>query len=142
MTIISGLKSYFLVIVALTSIVGSTIAAPQISNFVNGGSSSDQSSFIPDASAQLLPYPVDHHLKIKEKVGDPLRIEENIDDADQHCEMSCKYIEYKPGSKGRAGLAFITDTPVDLSGAKKVQFFLMEMLFSKRSLLYRQVWSH
>ncbi len=66
-----------------------------------------------------------HHLKIKEKVGDPLRIEEEINDGDRHCEMGCKYIEYKPGSKGRAGLAFNTDSPVDFSGAKRVTFFLM-----------------
>jgi len=39
--------------------------------------------------------------------------------------MECKYIEYKPGPKGKGGLAFNTDTPLDLSGAKKVRFFLM-----------------
>jgi K319L-like, PKD domain len=123
------IKSYFLVIVALASVAGSAIAAPYISNFANVGSSSssssEPSSLIPDASAQSVPYRVDHHLKIKEKVGDPVRIEENINDGEQHCEMSCKYIEYKPGSRGRAGLAFLTDAPVDLSGAQKVHFFLM-----------------
>jgi hypothetical protein len=125
--ITTTIKSYFLVIVALSSIAGSALAAPYIPNIANigsSGSSGDQ-SVIPDASAQSVPYRVDHHLKIKEKVGDPVRIEENINDGEQHCEMSCKYIEYRPGAKGRAALAFIADTPADLSGAKRVHFFLM-----------------
>jgi hypothetical protein len=125
MTLAAALKSYFLIIVALASIVGSTLAVPYISNLVNVSSDSDSSTLVPDASAQSLPFKVDHHLKIKEKVGDPLRIEEEINDGDRHCEMSCKYIEYKPGSKGKAGLAFNTDNPVDFSGAKRVHFFLM-----------------
>ena len=125
MTLAAALKSYFLIIVALASIVGSTLAVPYISNLVNVSSDSDSSNLIPDASAQSLPFKVDHHLKIKEKVGDPLRIEEEINDGDRHCEMNCKYIEYKPGSKGKAGLAFNTDNPVDFSGAKRVHFFLM-----------------
>src|SRR5918997_6595812 len=127
--ITTTIKSYFLVIVALSSIAGSALAVPYISNVATIGSSSSgssgSSSVIPDASAQSVPYRVDHHLKIKEKVGDPVRIEENINDGEQHCEMSCKYIEYRPGARGRAALAFIADTPADLSGAKRVHFFLM-----------------
>jgi hypothetical protein len=126
MTMRSRLKKYFFVIVASASIVGSIIAPPYISNFVSVGISSDpSSSIISDASSRSIPFRVDHHLKIKEKVGDPVRIEEDINDGERHCEASCKYIEYKPGSKGRAGLAFITDSPIDLSSAKKIQFFLM-----------------
>jgi hypothetical protein len=124
--ITTAIKSYFLVIVALGSIMGSAIAAPHVSNLVNvGGGSSDPSSLIHQADAQKAPYKVDQHLKINEKAGDPLRIEENINDAEQHCEMACKYIEYKPGSNGKAALAFTSSTPLDLSGAKKVHFFLM-----------------
>ena len=124
--ITTAIKSYFLVIVALGSIMGSAIAAPHVSNLVNvGGGSSDPSSLIHEASAQNAPYKVDEHLKVNEKAGDPLRIEENINDAEQHCEMTCKYIEYKPGSNGKAALAFTSSTPLDLSGAKKVHFFLM-----------------
>ena len=124
--ITTAIKSYFLVIVALGSIMGSAIAAPHVSNLVNvGGGSSDPSSLIHQADAQKAPYKVDQHLKVNEKAGDPLRIEENINDAEQHCEMACKYIEYKPGSNGKAALAFTSSTPLDLSGAKKVHFFLM-----------------
>jgi hypothetical protein len=126
--ITTAIKSYFLVIVALGSIMGSAIAAPHVSNLVNvggSGGSSDPSSLIHQADAQKAPYKVDQHLKVNEKAGDPLRIEENINDAEQHCEMTCKYIEYKPGSNGKAALAFTSSTPLDLSGAKKVHFFLM-----------------
>lgn len=84
MTLAAALKSYFLIIVALASIVGSTLAVPYISNLVNVSSDSDFSNLIPDASAQSLPFKVDHHLKIKEKVGDPLRIEEEINDGRQY----------------------------------------------------------
>src|SRR5829696_3640704 len=120
-------KSYFLVIVALASVAGSAIAAPYASNLVNVGSSSDPdpSSLINEATAQKAPYRVDHHLKVSEKAGDPLRIEENINDGEQHCEMACKYLEYPPGSQGKSALAFTTSSPVDLSGAQKVTFFLM-----------------
>jgi hypothetical protein len=141
----TAIKSYFFVIVALASVMGSALAAPHISNLVNdfGSSSSpseSSSSLIaaasaqkppfevdhrPNASAQKLPFEVDPHLKINETVDDPIRIEEENYDAEQHCEMDCEYIEYKPGPKGEAGLAFISDTPLDLSGADKVRFFLM-----------------
>jgi hypothetical protein len=126
MTMTSRLNSYFFVIVASASIVGSIIAPPYISNFVSVGIGSDpSSSVISGASSLSIPFRVDHHLKIKVIVGDPVRIEEDINDGERHCEASCKYIEYKPGPKGRAGLAFITDSAIDLSGAKKIRFFLM-----------------
>src|SRR5687768_2661920 len=110
--------------------MGSALAAPHISNLVNdigstSSSSEPSSSSIQAASAAKPPFEVDHHLKVKEKVGDPVRIEENINDAEQHCEMECKYIGYKPGPKGKGGLAFNSDTPLDLSGADTVHFFLM-----------------
>jgi hypothetical protein len=122
--ITTALKSHFYIIVALASIVGSIIAVPYISNFV-AVSSSDPSRFTPIASAESLPFTVDHHVKIKEKTGDPVRIEESMNEAERNCEMSCTYVQYTPGKQGKAGLAYVTDSPVDLTGAKKVHFFLM-----------------
>lgn len=126
----TAIKSYFYIIVALASIVGSIIAAPHISNFV-AVSSSDPSRFTQTASAQSLPFTVDHHVKIKEKVVDQarvvdqVRVEEWMNDADRNCEMSCVYVEFKPGRQGKAGLAYVADSPLDLSGAERVHFFLM-----------------
>jgi hypothetical protein len=122
--ITAALKSHFYIIVALASIVGSVIAAPHISNFVDVASS-DPSSLTPTASAQSLPHQVDHHVKIKEKTGDTVRVEESVNDADRHCEMSCTYAAFTPGKNGKAGLAYVSDSPMDLSGAKRVHFFLM-----------------
>jgi hypothetical protein len=122
--ITTGLKSYFYIIVALASILGSVIATPYISNFV-AVSSSDPSRFTPTASAQSLPFTVDHHINIKEKVADAVRVEEWMNDADRNCEMSCTYVQFNPGRQGRAGLAYVADTPLDLSGAERVHFFLM-----------------
>jgi hypothetical protein len=124
MIITKAIKSHFYIIVALASIVGSTIAVPHISNFA-AVNSLDPSSLIPDASAVSLPFEVDHHIQIKEKVGDAVTVDEQNDDADRNCEMSCTYVRYQPGSQGIAGLAYISGTPLDLSGAKKVHFFLM-----------------
>ncbi len=120
----TALKSYSYIIVALASILGSIIAVPYISNFV-GVASPDPAPLIPAASAVSLPFTVDHHVKIKEKVADAVTVEEWNNDADRNCEMSCTYVQFQPGSNGKAGLAYVADSPVDLSGAKRVHFFLM-----------------
>ena len=123
--ITTALKSNFYIIVALASIVGSVIATPYISNLA-GVSSSDPPSFTPPiALAQSLPLQVDHHVKIKERTGDPLRVEEWMNYAERNCEMSCVWMEFRPGTYGKAGLAYISDNPMDFSGADRVHFFLM-----------------
>ena len=123
--ITTALKSNFYIIVALASIVGSVIATPYISNFV-GVAAPDPPSFTPPiALAQSLPLQVDHHVKIKERTGDPLRVEEWMNYAERNCEMSCVWMEFRPSTYGKAGLAYISDNPMDLSGADRVHFFLM-----------------
>jgi len=124
MIITSAFKSYFYIIVALASIVGSVIATPHISNFV-GVSSSDPPRLTQTALAQSLPLEVDHHVKIKERTGDTVRVVEWMNEAERNCEMSCTFAEFTPGRNGKAGLAYVADSPMDLSGAKKVHFFLM-----------------
>ena len=120
----AALKSNLYVIVALASIVGSVIAAPHISNFA-GVSDSDPTPLTQTASAQSLPLEVDHHVKIKERTGDQVRVVEWNNDADRNCEMSCTFAEFTPGRNGKAGLAYVADSPMDLSGARRVHFFLM-----------------
>src|SRR5918992_2033856 len=105
-TSFSSLKSYFYVIVALGSIVGSVIATPHIANFANNADS-DLHGFTHTASAQSLPHQVDQHVKIKERTGDQVRIFEWNNDADRHCEMGCTYVEFTPGRNGKAGLAYV-----------------------------------
>src|SRR5919197_4883054 len=128
MMITKALKSYFYVIVALASILGSVIAAPYISSLASV-TSSDRASLIPAASAVTLPYAldhaVDHSVTINEKVGNIVRLEEWNDDADRNCEMSCTYVRFQPSSTGQTGVAYVSSSAVDLSGAKRVHFFLM-----------------
>ncbi|HYY41014.1 MAG TPA: hypothetical protein VE692_07165 [Nitrososphaera sp.] len=128
MIITKALKSHFYLIVALASVLGSVIAAPYISNLASVVSS-DRASLIPAASAVTLPYAldhaVDHSVTINEKVGNIVRLEEWNDDADRNCEMSCTYVRFQPSSTGQTGVAYVTSSPVDLSGAKRVHFFLM-----------------
>ena len=113
MIITAAFKSYFYIIVALASIVGSVIATPHISNFV-GVSSSDPPRLTQTALAQSLPLEVDHHVKIKERTGDQVRVEEFMNEAERNCEMSCTFAEFRPGRNGKAGLAYVADSPMDL----------------------------
>jgi hypothetical protein len=128
MILTKALKSHFYVIVALVSILGSVIAAPYISNLASV-TSLNSTALIPAASAVSLPYALDHavdlHVTIKEKVGNLIRLDEWNNDADRNCEMSCTYVRFQPSSTGQAGLAYVTDSTVDLSGAKRVHFFFM-----------------
>src|ERR671918_688794 len=117
----SFLKSNFYIIVALASILGSVIATPHIANIAN----LDPPGFTQTASAQSLPHQVDHHVPIRERTGDPVRVETQMTDADRNCEMSCIFVEFTPGRNGKAGLAYVGDSPMDLSGARRVHFFLM-----------------
>src|ERR687891_860116 len=120
----SFLKSNFYIIVALASILGSVIATPHIANFANIANL-DPPGFTQTASAQSLPHQVDHHVPIRERTGDPVRVETQMTDADRNCEMSCIFVEFPPGRNGKAGLAYVGDSPMDLSGARRVHFFLM-----------------
>jgi hypothetical protein len=120
----AAIKSYFYTILALASIVGSVIAAPYISNLA-GVADSDPPRLTQIASAQSLPHQVDMHVKIKERSGDQVRVEEWMNEAERNCEMSCTYVQFTPGRNGKAGLAYVGDSPMDLSGAKRVHFFLM-----------------
>jgi hypothetical protein len=120
----SLLKGYFLIIISLASILGSTVSVPYISDFI-GAPSSDLPRVTPIASAQSLPHRVDHHVEIKERTGDTARVEEWINDADRNCEMSCTFVQFTPGRQGKTGIAYVGDNPMDLSGAKRVHFFLM-----------------
>src|ERR671919_1413153 len=120
----SFLKSNFYIIVALASILGSVIATPHIANFANIANL-DPPGFTQTASAQSLPHQVDHHVPIRERTGDPVRVETQMTDADRNCEMSCIFVEFTPGRNGKAGLAYVGDAPMDLSGARRVHFFLM-----------------
>jgi hypothetical protein len=108
----------------LAAIVGSVIATPHISNLADVAIS-DPISFTQTASAQSLPHQVDHHVKIKERTDDQARVEEEMNEAERNCEMSCTYAQFTPGKQSKTGLAYVANSPLDLLGATRVHFFLM-----------------
>jgi hypothetical protein len=84
---------------------------------------------VPRAEAAELPLHVIERFTEKTMAGDAetgssLEIDEEFVDPENHCEF-CTRVEYVPGSRGIAGFAYGSDNPVDLTGAKKVRFWVM-----------------
>lgn len=52
------------------------------------------------------------------------KVEENFVDPENHCEF-CTRVEYIPGPRGVAGFAYEDLTGLDLSNARKAQFWVM-----------------
>ncbi|HKU50106.1 MAG TPA: PKD domain-containing protein [Nitrososphaera sp.] len=84
---------------------------------------------IQQAEAAKLPLQVIERFSDKKMAGDArsgssLKVDEDFVDPENHCEF-CTRVEYVPGSQGLAGFAYSSDDGVDLSGAKKVKFWVM-----------------
>jgi len=75
------------------------------------------------ANAISFPIPAVEHFKLQERAGDAnLMISPDFVDPSIHCEF-CPRIEYTPGQMGKSGVAYKSDKPLDLTGAKSVVFF-------------------
>lgn len=85
---------------------------------------------IPEAEAQALPLLVRDKFTAKQMAGDAeagsrfLKVNEEFVDPENHCEF-CTRVEYVPGPQGEAGFSYEDGTGLDLSGAKKVRFWVM-----------------
>jgi PKD repeat protein len=81
---------------------------------------------VQEAGAQALPFEVRDHFSEKKIAGDRnnIKVNEDFVDPEKHCEF-CTYIEYRPGPQGVAGFAYENDAGLDLTGAKKVRFWMM-----------------
>lgn len=83
-----------------------------------------------EAEAQALPLIVRDKFKEKQLAGDAvagskfLKVNEEFVDPENHCEF-CTRVEYVPGPEGVAGFSYEDMTGLDLSGAKKVRFWVM-----------------
>lgn len=53
-----------------------------------------------------------------------MKVDEDFVDPENHCEF-CTRVEYKPGQEGKAGFSYEDPKGQDLSGAKKVSFWVM-----------------
>src|SRR5215210_861316 len=81
---------------------------------------------VQEAGAQALPFEVRDRFSEKKLAGDAnsIKINEDFVDPEKHCEF-CTLVEYTPGPRGVAGFAYENDAGLDLTGAKKVLFWVM-----------------
>lgn len=89
-----------------------------------------QSTQVQQAEAQALPLVIRDRFTEMRLAGDAaagsrfLKVDENFVDPENHCEF-CTRVEYTPGPRGVAGFAYEDLTGLDLSNARKVQFWVM-----------------
>jgi hypothetical protein len=118
------------------------IASSSVSNFFSPPDDQQESqavaddhghnSILPLALASGFPTDVEASgsFKLSEKAGDgqantrSIIVHENVIDTERHCDF-CTAIEYTPGPKGEAGVSYKALKGVDLTGAKRVTFFVM-----------------
>jgi hypothetical protein len=88
--------------------------------------STGHDNHVQEAGAQALPFEVRDHFSEKKIAGDANNIKVNEDFVypEKHCEF-CTLVEYTPGPRGVAGFAYENDAGLDLTGAKKVRFWVM-----------------
>jgi hypothetical protein len=83
-----------------------------------------------EAEAAVLPLTIRDRFTEKEMAGDAvagsqfMNVNEDFVDPENHCEF-CTRVEYKPGPEGQAGFSYKDLKGLDLSGAKKVRFWVM-----------------
>jgi PKD repeat protein len=88
--------------------------------------STGHNNHVQEAGAQSLPFEVRDRFNEKKVAGDAnnIKVNEDFVDPENHCEF-CTFVEYTPGPRGVAGFAYENDAGVDLTGAKKVRFWMM-----------------
>jgi hypothetical protein len=88
--------------------------------------STGHDNHVQEAGAQSLPFEVRDRFNEKKVAGDAnnIKVNEDFVDPENHCEF-CTFVEYTPGPRGVAGFAYENDAGVDLTGAKKVRFWVM-----------------
>lgn len=84
---------------------------------------------VAQAEAARLPLHVIERFSEKQMEGDGetgsnVKVEEDFVDPENHCEF-CTRVEYTPGSSGVAGFAYSSNAAIDLTGAKKIRFWVM-----------------
>jgi len=123
-----------LVLTVSTALVLSVLLPLYFLPFLTGSggglSHEDEEHQLGTAEAVKFPFEVERVYNLKEIGGaspiasDPVVIHENVVSGRIGCEF-CTRIEYVPGMMGRTELSFASDEGYDLTGAKKVTFFVM-----------------
>src|SRR5918992_5287548 len=88
--------------------------------------STGHNNHVQEAGAQSLPFDVRDRFNEKKVAGDAnnIKVNEDFVDPENHCEF-CTFIEYTPGPRGAAGFAYESGAGLDLTGAKKMRFWIM-----------------
>jgi PKD repeat protein len=114
-------------VVALAAVLAGSLVLSGVFSLSNTAHVSHE---VPEAKAAVLPLDVIDHLKAKKLAGDAeagsnfLKVDEEFVDPENHCEF-CTRVEYVPGPQGLAGFAYESASGLDLTGAKKVRFWVM-----------------
>ena len=95
-------------------------------NFPGSSGQINESGPVPHSSTSSMPMDIKYAFTEREKAFDAigshyLKVDENYVEEEIHCE-DCIYVEYQPGSHGRAVYAFESRGIVDLSNAKFLSF--------------------
>ena len=123
------MKISALLVVSLVSAIGGSLFVSGLFPVLLQDSTTHGHGNVPQAEAAELPLHVVERFTEKSMAGDAetgssMKIDEEFVDPENHCEF-CTRVEYVPGSRGVAGFAYGSDSPVDLTGAKKVRFWVM-----------------
>jgi hypothetical protein len=122
------MPSFIVLLIAVVGVVSSVIVGTMSANLgdVLSGEHSTHEAF-----AGKYPLVLDHNYKLEELSGEAKMSASTLEvfdagviDPDQHCEF-CTLLKYSPGDGEFAGIAYFTDKPMDLSGAKRVTLAVM-----------------
>ncbi|HEV8387640.1 MAG TPA: hypothetical protein VGQ03_08460 [Nitrososphaera sp.] len=123
------MKIPVLLAISLASAIGGLLFLSGSMNFAVLGAGLYGRDNAPQAEAAILPLQVvDRFTQIQMEgdgeSGSNMKVEEDFVDPENHCEF-CTRVEYIPGSKGVTGFAYASDEALDLTGAKKIRFWVM-----------------
>jgi PKD repeat protein len=122
-------KFSVLLVVSLVAAIGGSLFLSGVLPFVTPKNPGHAHTGVPRAEAATLPLHVIERFTEKQLAGDAatgsnMKVDENFVDPENHCEF-CTRVEYIPGSRGLAGFAYSSDDALDLTGAKKIKFWVM-----------------
>jgi hypothetical protein len=115
--------------VALVAAIGGSLFLSGVFPFMASKNPEHAHTAVPEAEAATLPLPVIERFTKMQLGGDAttgssMKVDEDFVDPENHCEF-CTRVEYIPGSRGLAGFAYSSDNALDLTGAKKIKFWVM-----------------
>jgi hypothetical protein len=112
--------------ISVVAVLASSFMLAGVFSLDNIIPSTGHDNHVQEAGAQAFPFEVRDRFNEKKIAGDAnnIKVNEDFVDPENHCEF-CTFVEYRPGPQGVAGFAYENDAGLDLTGAKKVRFWMM-----------------